>query len=118
MSNSEDQDTAVDDNKQESDGSEATSPRKRNGSSVQGGVGPNLKILRIIKEGEEYKWSLTQDMASFANDNSEKHIPEKDVKEANLIKIPRPGNLDPLKTGRLTVGDSETENEATRYCYR
>ena len=57
-------------------------------------------------------------MASFANDNSEKYIPEKDVQEANLIKIPRPENLDPLKTGRLTVGDSETENEATRYCYR
>ena len=57
-------------------------------------------------------------MASFANDNSEKYIPEKDVKEANLIKIPRPENLDPLKTGRLTVGDSETENEATRYCCR
>ena len=36
-------------------------------------------------------------MASYANDNSEKHIPEKDVKEAILIKTPRPENLDPVK---------------------
>ena len=36
-------------------------------------------------------------MASYANDNSEKYIPEKDVKEAILIKTPRPENLDPVK---------------------
>ena len=38
-----------------------------------------------------------QDMASYANDNSEKYIPEKYVKEAILIKTPRPENLDPVK---------------------
>ena len=43
MSNSEDRDTPVDDNEQERDGSEATSPRKRNGSSAQGSNGPNSK---------------------------------------------------------------------------
>ena len=37
MSNSEDRDTPVDDNEQERDGSEATSTRKRNESSAQGG---------------------------------------------------------------------------------
>ena len=36
-------------------------------------------------------------MANYANDNSEKYIPEKDVKEAILIKTPRPENLDPVK---------------------
>ena len=64
MSNLEDQDTSVEDNEQERDGSEATSPRKRNGSSAQGGDGPNSKRYRIIIEKEEYKWSLPQDMAS------------------------------------------------------
>ena len=37
-------------------------------------------------------------MASYANDNSEKYIPEKDCKEATLIKTPRPENLDLLKS--------------------
>ena len=36
-------------------------------------------------------------MTSYANDNSEKYIPEKDVKEATLIKTQRPENLDPVK---------------------
>ena len=36
-------------------------------------------------------------MASYANDNSEKHIPEKNVKEAILIKKSRPENLHPVK---------------------
>ena len=64
MSNLEDQDTSVEDNEQERDGSEATSPRKRNGSSAQGGDGPNSKRYRIIIEEEEYKGSLPQDMTS------------------------------------------------------
>ena len=36
-------------------------------------------------------------MASYANDNSENYISEKDVKEAILTKTPRPENLDPVK---------------------
>ena len=80
-SNSEDQDTPEEDNEQERDGSEQTFPRKRNGSSTQEGDGPNSKRFRIIIEEEEYKWSLPQDMTSYANDNSEKYIPEKDVKD-------------------------------------
>ena len=36
-------------------------------------------------------------MANYANDNSEKYIPEKDVREAILIKTPRSENLDPVK---------------------
>ena len=94
MSNLEDQATPVEDNEQERDGSEATFPRKRNGSAAQGGDCPNSKKFRIITEEEEYKWNLPQYMASYANDNSEKDIPEKDVKETILIKTPRPENLD------------------------
>ena len=37
MSNLEDQDTPVENNEPERDGSEATSPRRRNGPSAQGG---------------------------------------------------------------------------------
>ena len=97
MSNSENQGTPVDDNEQGMDGSEETSPRKRNGSSAQGGDGPNSERFRIITEEEEHKWNLPQDMASYASDNSEKYIPKKDVKEAILIKTPKPENLDPVK---------------------
>ena len=57
MSNLEDEVTPLEDNEQERDGSEAISPRKRNGSSAQGGDGPNSKRFRIIIEEEEYKWS-------------------------------------------------------------
>ena len=58
MSNSENQGTPVDDIEQEGDGSEATPPRKINGSSARGGDGPNAKRFRIITDEEEYKWSL------------------------------------------------------------
>ena len=97
MLNSEDQVTPVENNEQERNGSEATSPGKRNGSSVQGGAGPNSKRFRTITEEEEYQWSLPKDMASYVNNNSEKYIPEKDVKEEILIKPPRPENIDPVK---------------------
>ena len=97
MLDSEDQDTPVDQNKQERDCSEAISPQKRNGSSAQRDDGPNSKRFRIAAEEEEYKWSLPQDMASYTNDDSEKYITEKDVKEAILIKTPRPENLDPVR---------------------
>ena len=40
-----------------------------------------VQTQRIITEEEEYKWSLPQDMASYAHDSSEKYIPEKDIKE-------------------------------------
>ena len=97
MSNLEDQVTHVQDKEQERDSSEAISPRKRNGFLAQGGDGPNSKRFRIITKEEEYKRPLPQDMASYANNNSEKYIPEKNVKEAILIKRPRPENLDSVK---------------------
>ena len=36
-------------------------------------------------------------MAEYANENSEKFIPDKDVKEATLLKLPRPENIDRVK---------------------
>ena len=36
-------------------------------------------------------------MRSYANGNSEKYIPGKDVKVAILIQTPRPENLHPVK---------------------
>ena len=97
---------------------EATSPRKRKESSAQESDGPNSKTFRIITK-EEYMWSLPQEMASYADDNSEKYIPKKDVKETILIKSPRPENLDPVKkTVRLPAGTFKTEKEVTRYWYR
>ena len=51
-----------------------------------------VQTPRIITKEEEYKWSLPQDMASYAHDNSEKYIPEKDVKEEIA-----------LSRGRLTL---------------
>ena len=104
MSNLEDQVTPVEDKEQERDGSEAISPRKRNEFLAQGRDGQNLKRFRIITEEEEYKPPLPQDMESDANNNSEKYIPEKDVKETILIKTPRQENPDPVKkTGRLST---------------
>ena len=103
MPNSEDQDTPVDENEQERYGSEATSPRKRNGSSAQGGDGPNSK-RRTISGVYHHIWQATTIygklppyMASYASDNSEIYIPEKDPKKAILIKTARPVNLDPVK---------------------
>ena len=49
MSNSEDQDTPVDDNEQERDGSVAASPRKRNGSLAQEDDGANSKRRTITE---------------------------------------------------------------------
>ena len=95
MSNSEDHGTPVDDIELVVDGSEETSQEKE--MDLQPRDGSSAKWFRIITEEEEYKCSLPQDMTSYANDNSEKCIPEKDVKEAILIKAPRPENLDPVK---------------------
>ena len=42
-------------------------------------------------------------MTNFENDNSEKYIPEKDVKETILIKTLRPENLAPVKNWTITL---------------
>ena len=73
------QDTPVDDNEQERDGFEATSSRKRNRSSAQGGGGPNSKKLRIITEEAEYNWSQPQDIASYTQMIIQKNISQKKI---------------------------------------
>ena len=62
------------------------------------------KDLELSPKRRSISAPLPQDMASYANNNSEKYIQEKDVKEAILIKTPRPVNPDPFKeTGRLST---------------
>ena len=36
-------------------------------------------------------------MTGYANENLEKFIPDTNVKEAILLKLPRPENIDPVK---------------------
>ena len=58
-------------------------------------------------------------MANYANDNSEKYIPEKDIKEAILIKTLRPENLDPVKKlGDYLQKLMKQKKRATRYYHR
>ena len=73
--------------------------RKRplNNPSSHESDGCTSKRFNIVSEEEEYGWSLLADMAEYANENSEKFIPDKDVKEAILLKLPRPENIDPVK---------------------
>ena len=46
--------------------------------------GLHQKRFKIVLEEKEYRWSLPAEMAEYANDNSEKFIPDKDVNEAIL----------------------------------
>ena len=50
-----------------------------------------------MSKEDEYWWSLLADMTEYANENPEKFIRDKDVKEAIWLKLPRPGNIDPVK---------------------
>ena len=59
--------------------------------------GCTSKRFKIVSEEENYRWSLLADMTEYANENLEKFIPDKDVKEAILLKLPRPKNIDPVK---------------------
>ena len=56
--------------------------RKRplNNPSGHGSDGCTSKQFKIASEEEEYRWSFPADMAEYANENSEKFIPDKDVK--------------------------------------
>ena len=73
--------------------------RKRplNNPSGHGSDGCTSKQFKIASEEEEYRWSLPADMAEYANEKSEMFIPDKDVKEGFLLKLPRPENIDPVK---------------------
>ena len=73
--------------------------RKRplNNPSGHESDGCTSKRFKIVSEEEEFRWSLPADTVEYANKNSEKFIPDKDVKEAILLKFPRPENIDPVK---------------------
>ena len=59
--------------------------------------GCTSKRFKIVSEEGEYRWSVPADMTEYANENLEKFIPDKDVKEVILLKLPRPENIDPVK---------------------
>ena len=73
--------------------------RKRplNNSSGHESDGCTSKRFKIASEEEEYRLALRANMAEYGNKNSERFIPDKDVKEAILLKLPRPENIDPIK---------------------
>ena len=73
--------------------------RKRplNNLSSQERDGSTSKWFKLVSGEEEYRWSLPADIAEYDNENSEKFIPDKDVQEAILLKLPRPENIDPVK---------------------
>ena len=73
--------------------------RKRplNNPSSHESDGCTSKLFKTVSEEKEYKWFLPTDMVEYANENSEKFIPDKDVKEAILLKLPRPENIDSVK---------------------
>ena len=51
--------------------------------------GCTSKQFKIVSGEEKYRWSLPADRTEYPNENSEKFIPDKDVKEAILLKLPR-----------------------------
>ena len=73
--------------------------RKRplNNPSSHESDGCTSKQFKTVSENGEYRWSLPADMAEYSNKNSEKFLPGKDVKEAILLKMPRPENIDPVR---------------------
>ena len=50
-----------------------------------------------MSEEEEYRCSLPSDIVPYANENAETFIPDKDVREAIRLQLPKPDNLYPLK---------------------
>ena len=73
--------------------------RKRplNNPSGHESDGCTSRRFKIVPEEEEYRWFLPTDMTEYDNENAEKFIPEKDVKEAILLKLPRLKINNPVK---------------------
>ena len=53
--------------------------------------------FKVTTEEEKSKYSLTKSMASYANEQFEVFIPDKELKEAVLMQNPVPENIDPTK---------------------
>ena len=73
--------------------------RKRplNNPSSHESDGCTSNRFKIKSKEDEYWWSLPADITEYANENSEKFIRDKDVKEAIWLKLPRQENIDPVK---------------------
>ena len=50
-------------------------------------MNPVSKRFAIVSQQEEYGWSLFSDMGDYANENTEKLIPEKHVRDYNLDPV-------------------------------
>ena len=51
------------------------------------------KRFKIASEADTYKWSMPEDLFSYANDNFETFILEKSLQEGILVETPRPENV-------------------------
>ena len=73
--------------------------RKRplNNPSGHESDGCTSKQFKIVLEEQESRCSLAASMAKYANENSKKFIPGKDIKEAILMKLTRPESIDLVK---------------------
>ena len=60
-----------------------------NNTSGHESDGCTSKRLKIVSGEEKYRWSLPADMTEYPNENSEKFIPDKGVKEAILLTLPK-----------------------------
>ena len=60
-----------------------------NNTSGHESHGCTSKRFKIVSGEEKYSWSLPADMTEYPNENPEKFIPDKDVKEAILLKLPK-----------------------------
>ena len=60
-----------------------------NNTSGHESNGCTSKRFKIVSGEEKYRWSLPADMNEYPKENSEKFIPDKDVKEAILLKLPK-----------------------------
>ena len=83
----------------QSDGGSPNKKRQHSDSidKAAGNDAVPYKRFKIVKEEDEFMWSLPDDLCSYANDASEEFITEKQLKEQILLMLPRPSNLDPIK---------------------
>ena len=44
-----------------------------------------IERFKIVSQDTFHKWSLAEELATYANENFEKYIPERDLKEAVLV---------------------------------
>ena len=55
----------------------------------------NYKRFKVKVEGGDSKWSLPTTLEEYLNENFEKYIQEKNIKELILVHHPKPENVVP-----------------------